>query len=74
MADTITDSAEFMVAPLIRDVLVMINKACSVEDDMVMNMILSTWVLITYSYFLSGLRLQIVALSDGQFRHQLLQV
>ena len=37
MADTITDSAEFMVAPLIRDVLVMINKACSVEDDMVMN-------------------------------------
>ena len=37
MADTITDSAEFMVAPLIGNILVMINKACSVEDDMVMN-------------------------------------
>jgi len=26
-----------MVAPLIGNILVMINKACSVEDDMVMN-------------------------------------
>ena len=39
MADTITDSAEFMVAPLIGNILVMINKACSVEDDMIVNMI-----------------------------------
>ena len=39
MADTITDSAEFMVAPLIGNILVMINKACSVEDDMVMNVL-----------------------------------
>ena len=27
-ADTITDSAEFMVAPLIGNILVMINKRC----------------------------------------------
>ena len=39
MADTITDSAEFMVAPLIGNILVMISKACGVEDDMVMDMI-----------------------------------
>ena len=39
MADTITDSAEFVVAPFIGNILVMINKACSVEDDMVMDMI-----------------------------------
>ena len=39
MADTITDSAEFMVAPLIGNILVMVNKACGVEDDMVMDMI-----------------------------------
>ena len=35
MADTITDSAEFVVAPLIGNILVMVNKACCVEDDMV---------------------------------------
>ena len=39
MADTITDSTEFMVAPLIGNILMMINEACSVEDDMVMDMI-----------------------------------
>ena len=39
MADTIIDSAEFMVAPLIGNILVMVNKACCVEDDMVMNVI-----------------------------------
>ena len=39
MADTITDSAEFVVAPLIGNILVMVNKACCVEDDMVMNVI-----------------------------------
>ena len=39
MADTITDSAELMVAPLIGNILVMINKACSVEDDVIVNVI-----------------------------------
>ena len=39
MADTITDSAEFMVTPLIGNILVMINKACGVKDDMIVNMI-----------------------------------
>nr|WP_330413101.1 hypothetical protein [Dorea formicigenerans] len=39
MADTIIDSAEFVVAPLIGNILVMVNKACCVEDDMVMNVI-----------------------------------
>jgi len=39
MADTITDFAEFVVAPLIGNILVMVNKACCVEDDMVMNVI-----------------------------------
>ena len=39
MANAITDSADFMVAPLIGNILVMINKACSVEDDMVMNVL-----------------------------------
>ena len=39
MADTIADSAELMVAPFIGNILVMINKACSVEDDMIVNMI-----------------------------------
>ena len=39
MTDTITDSAEFMVAPLIGNILVMINKTCSVEDDVIVDMI-----------------------------------
>ena len=39
MTDTIADSAELMVAPLIGNILVMVNKACGVEDDMVMNVI-----------------------------------
>ena len=39
LADAITDPADFMVAPLIGNILVMINKACSVEDDVVMDMI-----------------------------------
>jgi len=39
MANVITDSAEFMVTPLIGNILVMVNKACCVEDDMVMNVI-----------------------------------
>ena len=39
VTDMITDPADFMIAPLIRNILVMINKTCSVEDDMVMNVI-----------------------------------
>ena len=35
----ITDSAEFMVAPLIGNILVMINKTCCIKDDVVMDMI-----------------------------------
>ena len=41
MADTITDPADFIVAPLIGNILVMINKTCSVEDDVIVNMIFS---------------------------------
>ena len=39
MADTITDPADFMVAPLIGNILVMINKTCCIKDDVVMDMI-----------------------------------
>jgi len=35
MANAITDSADFMVAPLIGNILVMINKACCIKDDVV---------------------------------------
>ena len=35
----ITDSAEFMVAPLIGNIFVMINKTCCIKDDVVMDMI-----------------------------------
>ena len=43
MADTITDPADFMVAPLIGNILVMINKTCCIKDDVVMDMIFSIW-------------------------------
>ena len=33
MANAITDPADFMIAPLIRNILMMINKTCSVKDD-----------------------------------------
>ena len=39
MADTITDPADFMVAPLIGNILVMINKTCCIKDDVVMNVV-----------------------------------
>ena len=39
MADTITDPADFMVAPLIRNIFVMINKTCCIKDDVVMNVV-----------------------------------
>ena len=42
MADTITDPADFMVAPLIGNILVMINKTCSVEDDVIVDMLMVT--------------------------------
>ena len=37
--DEITDPADFMVAPLIGNILVMINKTCCIKDDVVMDMI-----------------------------------
>ena len=75
MANAITDPADFMVAPLIGNILVMINKACSVEDDVVMDMIFINMGTDHIFYiFLSVLRQQIAALSDGHFRHQLLQL
>ena len=37
MADTITNPADFMVAPLIGNILVMINKTCCIKDDVVMD-------------------------------------
>ena len=60
MADTITDSAEFMVAPLIGNILVMVNKACGVEDDMVMDMIFINMrtdhiFIFSFQYFVSKL-------------------
>ena len=39
LADAITDPADFMVAPLIGNILVMINKTCCIKDDVVMDMI-----------------------------------
>ena len=39
VTNAITDSADFMVAPLIGNILVMINKACCIKDDVVMDMI-----------------------------------
>ena len=39
MADMITDLADFMVAPLIGNILVMINKTCCIKDDVVMNVV-----------------------------------
>ena len=39
MTDTIADSTKFVVAPFIGNILVMINKACSVEEDVIVNMI-----------------------------------
>ena len=39
MADTIADSAELMVAPLIGNILVMVNEAGSIKDDMVVNVV-----------------------------------
>ena len=39
MADTITDPADFMVAPLIGNIFVMINKTCCIKDDVVMNVV-----------------------------------
>ena len=35
----ITDSAEFIVTPLIGNIFVMINKTCCIKDDVVMDMI-----------------------------------
>ena len=51
MANAITDPADFMVAPLIGNILVMINKACSVEDDVVMDMIFVNMMLRTILTF-----------------------
>ena len=39
LADAITDPADFMVAPLIGNILVMINKTCCTKDDVVIDMI-----------------------------------
>lgn len=39
MADTIADSAELMVAPLIGNILVMVNEAGSIKDDVVVNVV-----------------------------------
>ena len=39
LADAITDPADFMVAPLIRNIFVMINKTCCIKDDVVMNVV-----------------------------------
>ena len=39
MADTITDPADFMVAPLIGNIFVIINKTCCIKDDVVMNVV-----------------------------------
>ena len=39
MAKKHKKTADFMVAPLIGNILVIINKTCCVEDDMVMDMI-----------------------------------
>ena len=39
LADAITDPADFMVAPLIGNILVIINKTCCIKDDVVMDMI-----------------------------------
>ena len=35
MADAITDPANYMIAPLIGNILVMINKTCCIKDDVV---------------------------------------
>ena len=39
LVDAITDPADFMVAPLIGNIFVMINKTCCIKDDVVMDMI-----------------------------------
>ena len=39
LADAITDPADFMVAPLIGNIFVMINKTCCIKDDVVMNVV-----------------------------------
>lgn len=35
LADAVTDPAEFMITPLIGNILVMVNKTCSIKDDVV---------------------------------------
>ena len=40
MADTITDPADFMVAPLIGNIFVMINKTCCIKDDVVISLVI----------------------------------
>lgn len=39
LADAITDTAEFMITAFIGNILVMVNEAGSIEDDVVMNVI-----------------------------------